>query len=64
MNNEKFKNLLLILFFIGLIIGIPLLVIMSVNILFLTAIPLTMETWAATIMLGMFIRGTTKVKGD
>lgn len=63
MNNETFKNLLLILFFIGLMIGIPLLVIMSVNVLFLTAIPLTMETWAATVMLGIFIRGW-KNKGE
>lgn len=58
---EALKNLLLILFFIGLMVGIPLLVILSVNILFLTAIPLTLETWAATVMLGIFIRGL-KVK--
>lgn len=54
---ETLKNLLLIAFFIGLIVLVPILVIMSVNVLFLTAIPLTLETWASTVMLGMFIRG-------
>jgi hypothetical protein len=59
---EVLKNLLLIAFFIGLIILVPILVILSVNVLFLTAIPLTMETWAATVMLGIFIRGWKTVK--
>ena len=59
---ELLKNLLLITFFIGLIIGVPLLVIASVNTLFLTAIPYTLETWASTVMLGIFIRGYNKVK--
>lgn len=60
---EALKNLLLISYFIGLIILVPILVIMSVNTLFLTAIPITLETWASTVMLGIFIRGR-KTKGD
>lgn len=54
---ENLKNFLVIVFFIAVIIGVPLLVIASVNTLFLTAIPYTLETWASTILLGMFIRG-------
>lgn len=61
---ENLKNLLVIIFFIGLVIGIPLLVIASVNTLFLTAIPYTLETWASTVMLGVFIRGWKSVKED
>lgn len=59
---ELLKNLLLITFFIGVIIGVPLLVIASVNTLFLTAIPYTLETWASTVMLGIFIRGWKSTK--
>ena len=59
---ELLKNLLLIAFFIGLIVLVPILVIMSVNVLFLTAIPITLETWASTVMLGVFIRGFKAVK--
>lgn len=59
---ENLKNLLVIVFFIGLIVGVPLLVIASVNTLFLTAIPYTLETWASTVLLGVFIRGWKSVK--
>lgn len=61
---ENLKNLLVIVFFIALIIGVPLLVIASVNTLFLTAIPYTLETWASTVMLGIFIRGWKAHKGN
>lgn len=59
---ELLKNLLVIAFFIALIIGVPLLVIASVNTLFLIAIPYTLETWASTVMLGIFIRGWKSTK--
>lgn len=59
---ELLKNLLVIAFFIGLIVLVPILVIMSVNTLFLTAIPYTLETWASTVMLGIFIRGYSSSK--
>jgi hypothetical protein len=35
----------------------PLLVIWSLNTLFVLAIPFTIETWAAVIILGMFLKG-------
>ena len=35
----------------------PLLVIWSLNTLFVFAIPFTLETWAAVIILGMFLKG-------
>jgi hypothetical protein len=35
----------------------PLLVIWSLNTLFAFAIPFTLETWSAVIILGMFLKG-------
>ena len=35
----------------------PLLVIWSLNTLFAIAIPITLETWSAVIILGMFLKG-------
>ena len=35
----------------------PLLVIWSLNTLFALAIPFTIETWSAVIILGMFLKG-------
>jgi len=35
----------------------PLLVIWSLNTLFVLAIPFTIETWSAVIILGMFLKG-------
>jgi hypothetical protein len=35
----------------------PLLVIWSLNTIFVLAIPFTLETWVAVIILGMFLKG-------
>jgi hypothetical protein len=35
----------------------PLLVIWSLNTIFALAIPFTLETWVAVIILGMFLKG-------
>lgn len=50
----------LIVLFILILVFLPLLTIWSVNILFPALnIAYTFETWLATILLGMFFRGTT-----
>jgi hypothetical protein len=36
----------------------PLLVIWSLNTIFVLAIPFTLETWVAVIILGMFLQGS------
>jgi hypothetical protein len=47
-------------FIIGMIIILPFLSIWSFNTLFpMFNIPYTLETWSATILLGMFFRGAS-----
>lgn len=46
----------LIVFAIVMTICWPMLVIMSVNTLFGTMIPITLKTWFSVVILGLFIR--------
>lgn len=58
------KVILLVAFIIGLIVLGPILTIWAVNTLFpVAAIPYTLETWAAIILLGGFLRANVSVKG-
>jgi hypothetical protein len=58
------KYLLLLALIIGLIVFGPFLTIWAVNTLFpALAIPYTLETWAATVLLGGFLRANVSVKG-
>lgn len=52
------KIILILLLAILLVIVGPIVTIWSLNTLFpVLAIPLTIETWIATVLLGVFIRG-------
>jgi antibiotic biosynthesis monooxygenase (ABM) superfamily enzyme len=53
-----FAVILIVVAFIG-----PFLTIWSLNTLFpVLAIPFTLETWAAIILIGMFLKGNVTVK--
>ena len=58
-----FKILTLILLVVFLLAIGPILVIWSLNTLFpVVAIPYTLETWAATVLVGTFLRANVTVK--
>lgn len=58
------KALIAIFIIIGLLVFGPFLSIWALNTLFpALAIPYTIETWAATILLGGFLRANVSVKG-
>lgn len=58
------KIILVVLFIIGLVVLGPILTIWAVNTLFpALAIPYTLETWAAVVLLGGFLRANVSVKG-
>lgn len=58
-----FKILLLILTVVFLLAIGPILVIWSLNTLFpVLAVPYTLETWAAVVLLGGALRGNVTVK--
>jgi hypothetical protein len=51
----------LLIVIIGIAVVMPFLTLWSVNTIFpVLAIPYTLETWAATILLGIFVRGSSK----
>jgi len=59
------KYLLLIAFVIFLIIIGPFLTIWALNTLFpVLDIPFTLDTWAAVILLGVFVRGESVVRSS
>jgi hypothetical protein len=60
----KFATLLSIIVLIIVIVAIgPLLTIWAANTLFpALAIPFTIETWAAVVLLGMFFRANVSIK--
>jgi hypothetical protein len=58
-----FKIIMAIVLIVALIAIGPLLTIWSANTLFpLLAIPYTIETWAAVVVMGAFIRANVSVK--
>lgn len=55
------KNLILIAVVIAAVVFLPFLSIWALNTLFpVLAIPYTLETWAASILLGGVVRGASK----
>lgn len=59
------KLLVLVFLIIGVVIIAPILTIWAVNTLFpALAIPYTLETWAAVILLGGFLRTNITTKGS
>lgn len=59
------KYLLLIAFVIFLIVIGPFLTIWALNTLFpVLDIPFTLDTWAAVILLGVFVRGESVVRSS
>jgi hypothetical protein len=57
------KLILIVAFVIALIILGPLITIWSLNTLFpVLAIPYTLETWAATVILGGVFKSTVSIK--
>lgn len=55
------KNVLIFAMIIGLVVFLPFLSIWALNTLFpVLAIPYTLETWAASILLGGVVRGASK----
>lgn len=57
------KLIMFLFFIVALIILGPILTIWSLNTLFpILAIPLTLETWCAVVLLGMFVRGERFVR--
>lgn len=58
------KIILIVMIVVGLIIIGPLLTIWAMNTLFPTlSIPYAIETWAALMILGAFLRANVSVKG-
>ena len=54
---------ILIIAALAIVFG-PILTIWSLNVLFpVLAIPTTFESWAAVVLLGMFLRANVNVKG-
>lgn len=49
--------ILMLVFIVAVAVIGPFLAIWSVNTLFSLTIPYSLETWSATILLGMFLRG-------
>jgi hypothetical protein len=49
--------LVLLLLVIAVLVFAPLATIWAVNTLFTLTIPFTLETWAATLLIGAFLRG-------
>lgn len=58
------KVIILILIIIGAVVLMPFLTIWALNTLFpVLAIPYTLETWAAVVLLGGALRANVSVKG-
>jgi hypothetical protein len=58
------KLILIIAVIIGFVILGPILTIWALNTLFpVLAIPYTLETWAAVVLVGAFLRANVEVKG-
>lgn len=58
------KIILIIAVIIGFVILGPILTIWALNTLFpVLAIPYTLETWAAVVLVGAFLRANVEVKG-
>lgn len=51
---------LLLILFIGILVGFPLAVIWGINTLFATSIPYTFWTWLSVVLLGKFVRSRNK----
>lgn len=58
------KVILLVALIVGILIAGPILTIWALNTLFpVLAIPFTLETWAAVVLLGAFLRTNITTKG-